>query len=212
MLKMRLSATEIDSLRYYLANEDGDLDALIAQLRRQTPPTEAMMAGAALHAALEVAQPGEYRVLQANGFAFEMPDAEIDLPAFREIKATRDYFLGDVCVTLVGKVDAVHGRRVDDHKFTSRFDPDRFLNSYQWRVYLEIFEADEFRWNVFEGTESQPRHYFIRHVHPLRMYRYPGMIDDVEREVGKFIDFAREHLPERLTPREPEAWEYLAVG
>lgn len=204
MQSLRLSATDVDAYRRYLhppiPDMEIDLDELLAQLRRQEPPTEAMLAGTALHAALEKAEAGDYSRLEANGYTFDLDiDGAIDLPEIREIKGTRDYILGDCVVTLVGKVDAIHGRRIEDHKFTSRYDAERFLGSYQWRIYLEVFGADEFRWNVFEGSEREPKSYRIYGFHQIRMHRYPGMGEDVVSEVEDFVDFARAHLPERFS-------------
>lgn len=199
MEKLRVSATDIDALRRFRDDEGADLADLLAQLRRESPPTPAMMAGTALHKALEFAPDGEFEMLEADGYTFTFAaSAEVDIPAIREIKATREYLIDGCAVTLVGKVDAVHGRRVDDHKFTSRYDAERFLNSYQWRIYLEVFEADEFRWNVFEGRETGEKQYTINSVHPLTMHRYPGMAEDVERELRAFVDLARRHLPEKI--------------
>ena len=199
---LRVSASDIDAFRYFLADDEAELADLLAQLRRETPPTEAMQAGTALHAALETCQHGEHGELSANGYTFEFKaDGEIDLPEIREIKATREYEIDGCEVTLVGKVDAIHGRRVDDHKFTSRYDAERFLGSYQWRIYLDVFGADEFRWNVFEGRQdtADPQRYVIYNVHQLTMHRYPNMDADIRRALAKFVDFARRHLPERLT-------------
>lgn len=199
MPSIRVSATEIDSLRYFLANESAELEPLLAQLRRQSEPTEAMMAGTALHEALERAGHGEVDALAFGGYCFAFPsDAEIDLPEIRECKATREYRSDGVNVTLVGKVDAIHGRRVYDHKMAGRYDPERFMASLQWRCYLEIFGADEFVWNIFEAKPVADRHYRISNFHRLTMHRYPGMHRDVMRAVGEFVDFAKLYLPERL--------------
>ncbi|UYB51200.1 hypothetical protein OCJ37_14520 [Xanthomonas sp. AM6] len=202
---MRVSATDIDAFRYYRDNEDAELEPLLAQLRRQMAPTEPMLAGRAFHKALELAPPGEVGVFEQDGYRFEIAaDVEIDIPDVRELKSTRDYVIGGVPVTLVGMVDAIHGRRVDDHKTTTRFDPERFLDSYQWRIYLEVFGADEFRWNVFEwsNSEREPQTYVVRAVNPLTMYRYPGLAADVERELAEFVAFARQYLPERFALEE----------
>lgn len=199
MLALRVSATDIDALRRYRGDEDADLADLLTQLRRESAPSPAMLAGTAMHKALEESEPGEHGELKADGYTFEIRvDGEIDIPEIREMKATEDYQIGDVLVTLVGKVDAVRGKRVDDHKFTGRYDPERFLNSYQWRVYLEIFGADEFRWNVFEGREIGEQHYAINAFHQLTMHRYPGMGDDIRRELSGFVEFAKVHLPEKI--------------
>ena len=91
-------------------------------------------------------------------------------------------------------------RVIDDHKFTSKFDPERFLSSWQWRMYLEIFNANEFRWNVFVGKQdgNNPNHYTIREFHTLKMHRYPGMRDDLTRAVDNYLGFAERHLPEKF--------------
>ena len=199
MQTLRTSASDIDALRRFYDEEDADLADLVRQLRHLMPSTEAMEAGTALHAALEHAEPGDHKGFERDGFIFSFDtDAEIDLPVIREMKATRDYVVDDVIVTLVGKVDCLHGKRIDDHKFTARFDADRYMDSYQWRVYLEVFGADLFRWNIFEAIESAPKHYIIRNVHKLEMHRYPGIAEDVERVVRNFVVFARDHLPERF--------------
>jgi hypothetical protein len=217
VLTLRTSASDLDALRYYLSNEDADLGDLISQLRRESAPSDAMLAGTALHQALETATVGEFETLEANGYRFNMAlTGEIDLPEIREMKETKDYLIDGVRITLVGKVDAVHGKRVDDHKFTARYDAERFMASLQWRVYLEVFGADEFRWNIFEGRRlndhPECRDYVIHTLHQLRMHRYPGIDKDVTAALSGFLAFAKLHLPERLIPWEPTAAEYMAVG
>lgn len=198
-MDLRVSTTEIDLLRRFYDEEDADLADLVRQLRRLMPSTEAMEAGSALHKALETAEPGDHKGFEQDGFTFSFEtDVAIQLPAIREMKATATYEIEDTTVTLVGKVDAIHGRKVFDHKFTARFDADRYLDSYQWRIYLDLFGADAFQWNIFVAIESAPRNYLIRDFHNLTMHRYPGMREDVERALADFVRFARFHLPERF--------------
>jgi hypothetical protein len=202
---LRVSATDIDALRFYLSppveEMQIDLDELLRRLRKQEPPTPAMLAGTAFHKALETAEPGMFDGFAIDGYMFSFEtDAELDLPAIREMKLTREYTIDGCEVTLVGKVDGIHGKRVDDHKLTEKYDAEKYLESHQWRVYLEVFHADEFRWNIFEAKESAPRHYLIRAVHQLTANRYPGIGEAVERELHRFVAFARDHLPERVIP------------
>lgn len=197
MQTLRISASDLDAWRRFKDSEDASLPDLLAQLRRELPPTPAMQAGTALHTALETASEGAFDELVADGHRFTVAaDAEIALPDIREMKVTATRRIGDVLVTLVGKVDGVSGRKVIDHKLTSRFDAERFLNSYQWRVYLDVFEADEFEWIIYEATEDRddPTHRTIREVHHLRAHRYPGMSADIDCELAAFVDFAKVHL------------------
>lgn len=201
METLRLSATDVDRLRSFRADEDADIGTFLDELRRKAEPSPAMKAGVAFHAALEKIGDGDHATLTARGYTFQLDcDAALDVPHVRELKTTAEYIVGGCRVTLVAKVDAVHGRRIDDHKLTGWYDPERFLSSYQWRLYLDAFGADEFRWNVFEGKETRPhsRHYAITALHTLSAFRYPAMRDDVENEIGLFVEFARKWMPERL--------------
>lgn len=201
MQALRVSATDIDQLRYFRETDEMELAELIARLKRLMPSSEAMEAGSALHAALEFAPEGTVNGFERDGFTFSFEcEAEISLPAIREMKQTRAYLIDDVEVTLVGKVDAIHGNTIFDHKFTAQFDAERYTGSFQWKAYLEIFGADVFTWNIFEARESAPKNYLIRNVHKLTVNRYPGMGADVERDIREFVEFARDHLPERFAP------------
>ena len=64
---------------------------------------------------------------------------------------------------------------------------------------------------VFEAKESAPKNYLIRHVHMLTMHRYPGIGEDVEREIAAFVAFARDHLPERFVEATPVPTESLEL-
>jgi hypothetical protein len=206
---IRVSVTDLDAFRYFRENEHVELENFLAQMRRQSEPTEAMLAGTALHKALELAQTGEFDALEADGYRFEIAaDASISLPDIREMKATKEYRIGDCIVTLVGKVDAALGPTIYDHKFTSRYDPDRFLSGYQWRAYLDIFEANHFVWNIFEGRAKSSRdkgeviegvsEYVVTRFHVLGADRYPEMHRDLVNEIAAFVDMARVHLLEKF--------------
>lgn len=156
-------------------------------------PSEAMMAGTAFHAAMETATDGEHTTFSAMGYTFHLPDAEIDIPAIREMRAFKKY--GGLTVT--GKVDGLAGKLVIDHKTTSRVDLDRFLEGYQWRFYLDIFGADAFRWNIFEIKELEPKEYRVSAPQSLTAYRYPGLVDDCARMAAEYLDFAtRMQIPD----------------
>ena len=90
---------------------------------------------------------------------------------------------------------AIDGKRIDDHKTTGRFDPDRYLSGYQWRLYLDIFEADVFRWNVFEvvKTADTPdgQEWSVFGSHRLEQHRYPQLADDCQRLVADFARLVR---------------------
>lgn len=196
---LAVSVTDLDAFRYYLSDEDADLDKLLAQLRREEPPTEQMLAGTALHKALELAEPGDFPMLEAEGHRFTFEDSlAVELTPIRELKASKVYTVAGVDVLVTGKVDGLCGRRVDDHKTTARFDPERFLQGYQWRFYLDIFDATHFRWNVFEMDPRGMRLYHVFATHRIEQYAYVGMYQDCIGLLWKFVEFAKQHLPDRF--------------
>lgn len=172
--------------------DEPSLDDLVRQITTDEP-SEAMMAGTAFHAAIETAADGDHDAFEAMGYRFILPDAEIALPSIRELRGFKDY--GSLAVT--GKVDCLHGKVVIDHKTTSKVDMERYLEGCQWRFYLDIFEADVFRWHVFEIKEIGEREYQVKPPQTLEARRYPDLSRDCERLAAEFHDFAiRVGLPD----------------
>lgn len=156
-------------------------------------PSEAMQAGTAFHKAMELAQDGEHETFEADGYRFMLPDAELALPAIREMRAYGDYGV----LTVTGQVDAIVGRTVIDHKTTGRFDPERYLDGCQWKFYLDLFGADTFRWNIFVIKEIEPQVYRVSEPQVLVAYRYPELRADCEVLAADYLDFARQYLAEQ---------------
>ncbi len=189
---MLTRVSSIETFRRWRLDDEATADDLVARLT-DFQPTEAMLAGTAFHRALELAAPGDYSTLTANGYTFILPDAEIALPDVRELRAFGAY--GPLQVT--GCVDAIHGKRVEDHKTTASFRPDGYLEGCQWRFYLDLFGADVFRWNVFVITPA-PKEEKTYNVHApefLEQCRYPGMHDDCMDLARDFYQFAAQFLP-----------------
>lgn len=191
---MRLSVTNLDAYRRYCRDEDVTLESLLAQLRRETPPTPAMMAGRAFHAALENLRDDADVIDQDDHrFRFQI-DSALYLPPIRELKGevVLPTSVGDV--TLVGIVDGLHGTEVYDHKLSASFDAERYANSYQWRCYLTMFGGEKFTYNVFVGKVDDSGDWVIYDLHRLPFYAYPAMRGDVLKAVDEFAQFWRSHM------------------
>lgn len=188
---MLARVSNIEAFRRWREADNQPVEDLIRFITVDAP-TPAMIAGTAFHEALEHAQPGSYEVLEAQGHTFYLPDADLVLPTIREVRAYGEYN----GLTVTGKVDCLDGKRVDDHKTTSRFDAERYLAGYQWRFYLDLFGADVFRWNVFELREVEPYEFKVSTPQLLEITRYPGLHDDCMQLACDFLEFARQHLPD----------------
>lgn len=174
---------------------DGDEEPSLEDLIRfltVDEPSPAMLAGTAFHKALELALDGEHATLEANGYKFRLDAGEIELPAIREMRAQGQYG----ALTVTGQVDGLHGRTVIDHKTTARVYPERYLDGCQWKFYLDLFDADVFRWYLFQIKEIGEREYTVAAPQELTAYRYPGLHDDCARLASDYFDFAKRFLPQ----------------
>lgn len=193
---MRVSVSDIECYRRYRDNEAVTLEECLSQLRRERPATPAMAAGSALHKLLENAKYGdEFLYADQDGFHFYFGcEVDLEMGEVRELKGEIELETPSGPVTLVGVVDAVD-RAITDYKLTGRFDGERYAESYQWRCYLMMFGFDRFDYKVFVGQESTDgEQWTIREYHELPVYRYPGMEQDVYREVAEFAAFSLQYL------------------
>lgn len=189
--------SNVEAFRQFEQDDEADPAQFIDELLHGFGPSAAMQAGTAFHKALELAVPEvTAKELRSDGHVFTfLGDFEVRLPAIRELRASKTYVVDGQPIVISGQIDAIEGVRIDDHKTTSRFDPDRYLTGYQWRLYLDIFGASVFRWNVFELNELDlPGHYEVRDQHTLEQYRYPALGADCQALVERFARFVREHV------------------
>ena len=199
---MRLSVSDIDLYRKYLQeDEDITLKELLRQLRREEKRPWYMEAGNAFHKVLEHAQTGEVAEATYNGyrFSFEL-DHSVVLPEIREIKGEIVIPTSVGPVTLVGKVDGMN-YSVHDYKLTGWMQPEKYIDSYQWRCYLQMFRAYRFQYDIFtyDQDKDDKKHLIVKDYHQLEMFAYPNMERDVVNAVDDFAKFVAEYLPEKLT-------------
>lgn len=154
--------------------------------------TEKMLAGTAFHKAFETAEAQEHNVLMANGYRFDiLCEAEICLPRLQEVTLTKVY--GDLLVR--GTLDGLGGAVVTELKTAGQFDPDRYLESLQWRMYLDLSGADRFDYHVFVTSEVGEKHYEVYGYHQLTQWRYPRLHKDCSDAASEYLLFADRFLP-----------------
>lgn len=204
---MKYRVSNVEAFREWERDEEADIGTLVDKITGVFEPSPAMVAGTAFHQMLEDAISGiEISEAEALGhrFMFPMP-LEIEVTPIRELRASKTYMVDGEPITISGQVDAIEGLRIEDHKTTARFDADRYLSGYQWRLYLDIFGAARFRWNIFEivqvestgqsdGFELPPPEYEVFGQHRLERFRYPALEADCLALVTRFARFVREHI------------------
>lgn len=171
--------------------------------------SDRMKAGTALHDALENAPEGDIAELRSGDYIFVFQcDCLIALPKIKEFRRTRQY--GDLIVS--GKCDSLDGKRITDYKLIidHQVEGEQYMDSYQWRFYLDIFDADVFDYLIFEAHE-EPNHHpefepqgaaeqeewtprriiTIRDIHKITQFRYPELHQDCTNLAAEFYDAAQ---------------------
>ena len=194
--------SNVEAFRQWECDDEAELADIITKIAGKFEPSPAMRAGTAFHKALELACTGiAADSIEAEGYTFNFAtDMDVELSPIREVRASKTYMVDGLPITISGQIDQIDGHRIDDHKTTVRFDPDRYLDGYQWRLYLDIFGAHQFRWNVFEIAEAEePACYNVRAAHRLEQFRYPRLEADCQAMVECFARFVRAHVEDQWT-------------
>lgn len=200
---LRMSVSDLESYRFWRADEESVMDDLVARLKRTDPPTEQMAAGRALAKLFETHAGHGVDVETVDGWTFDFSDMTGTMPLspLRELKAELRFDTEHGPVMLVGKVDGLHGKTVRDQKLTERWDAENYLDSLQWRAYLVMFRADEFVYDVFQRNKHNDgdRDVLIREYHELKFYTYPGINADVRAAVVELAGVIARYVPSLIT-------------
>lgn len=208
---IRLRVSNLDAWCKFLEPEipewEVEQEDFIAQLRGETEPNDAMLAGTAFHALMETANLGDehgHAVSQGFTFAFT-EEIAIELPVTRESEISRIYDTPSGPVLLTGHIDGqLADGTVIDYKLTKTFDAERYADSMQWRAYLDIIGARRFRYIAIEN-KLEDRHVIVRGAHTLDFWAYPEMHADVQQRVAELAEFVVRHVPEKCDAEEVAA-------
>jgi hypothetical protein len=160
-------------------------------LSKDRGENERMAAGTALHAWMEKASAGEFDEGRVGDYIFVFDcDAALNLVKVKEQRSFRDY--GDLRVT--GKVDAIEGGRITDYKLiiNHQVEGEQYMDSYQWRYYLDIFGAHAFDYVIFEAHQEADDIFRIKDVHKITQYRYPELHQDCANLAAEFLAAAQQ--------------------
>lgn len=199
---IRVSATQLESYRRWMINDESTIGDMINYLLRRIPPTEAMLVGSAFHKVLENAKYNdELTLVEQDGFKFDLSalDCEISLPETKEFKLEKQTIINGEQVTFVGVVDAIQVNEIFDHKLTSKPDVENYIDSMQWRCYLDWFDCDKFTYNLFQSYKPDNQDiYQIKSFLPISFYSYDSMSRDIHDIASSFIEFVKTHVPELI--------------
>lgn len=212
--KPTIRVTMIEAFRRYLANGDNDYyeiteQSVIDSVTGKFEGNTLTRIGTAFHHIAELGE--DYGAPIEDGWQFNIEGHEVRMSdaqrqvaldysrehpfAFHEIRWRKDY--GQAIVT--GCADMIDGLEIRDikTKYSAPSDKD-YIDSCQWRYYLDIFGANVFHFDlfVFQGYDKEKHGYDVRpleltrHTPPITCYRYPQMESDNIRLLNEFMDWA----------------------
>lgn len=171
---MRISATKLESFRYYLTTDKKTQAQFIEECKVKSEPSKKMRMGTAFHDILEnpllLAKCDEF--VEVDGFKFKVEDCKkginlIDYDFPFEVKTTKEFEVAGDIITIVTKVDQLVGMRVKEHKTRwSEFKIEKYMDSLQPKLYNNVFEVQATDFIVFEmkdlksGIKLQDIHQF----------------------------------------------------
>lgn len=207
---MRLAVTAIESFRLHITEDWMTEERLLGDLLGVRQPTPEMEAGIAFEAMLcdpvgtalfrrgaalfghelqltGVCASGDFQmrsedVMQACAFIPELASPA----AVWQVKPALVYD-GH---TVVGKVDLMHGLRQWDIKTTQgTVDPENYLDSCQWRFYLDMLAAKQFTYAVYKIAVAGDGTISAEPPALINQWPYVGLHDECRQLVGQFVGF-----------------------
>lgn len=165
--------------------------------------------GSAYHCLLE----GKYRPafkgggVWTQGFTFTAQQAEPAL-AYRnahpdiisEVQVSKVYDTTyNIPIQVSGRVDAVEGLQIRDGKTKFRtIDLHEYVDSCQWKFYLDMLEADVFYYDVFEVKKFPTEATMDTKMYPeveilwpvtIECIRYDGMASEINALLNDFLNY-----------------------
>lgn len=180
-----VSVSTLDQFRRF-RDELISEDDLVESITGAFVPTRQILVGREVHELIERAGDSASCELIDAARCMEMIDRE-DMLGEPEC-----WISGELAgARITARVDALHGVEVREFKSTwSAFNADRYMASYQWRLYLALSQAQRFVYRVFEMAEGDKGLAHIKADHTLTLAPYVGMVEDCENLIREYFAWA----------------------
>lgn len=163
--------------------------------------------GSAYHSVLEGKfKPARNGSVWARGFTFSQDQAA---PALRyrrehadiisEVQISKEYYTKFFPIQVSGRVDSIEGLHVRDSKTKYRsIDWHDYVDSCQWKFYLDMLNAESFYYDVFEikgfpdhATMDMKMYPGVRVLEPesFNCVRYQGMTSEIITLLNDFLEY-----------------------
>lgn len=112
----------------------------------------------------------------------------------REIPLAKAYTVGAVTLVITGTTDAIEGCHLRDTKFKfSAIDVTEYMDSIQWRLYLDMLGLKHFWYDIFpvkyfDELADVPKS-VIGEVESFLCTPYPEMVNDIQGILADFMEW-----------------------
>lgn len=207
----RVSVTTLEKFRRYM-NEVSSYDteaSLLESIMGMFKGNEKTKVGGAFHKLIE----GEYKLIKSryvtDDVSFTKQQAQVAFDykerhplMVHEVPIRKTYATNFFPIQVSGRIDGLDGLAVHDAKTKySQPDAQEYIDSSQWKFYLDILDGNIFYYDLFEvqdfgysQTGGQPLFtmnkdtQFIAHD-PLQCIRYETMVPDIMKILNDFLDY-----------------------
>lgn len=145
-------------------------------------------AGTAVHEIIELSQYDVpiFNKIASNGWqVYSLANLSIQVPVVRECKVMG--MIKDVYIT--GRVDSIDGVSIHDIKTTSKYDPEKYISSYQWKTYCLLTGLKRFIYDIITvKVDEDNKIVTLLDYNKVSLSIYPGMLQEVEELVTHYKD------------------------
>lgn len=219
-----MSPSKIENFRLYVDEEyNGSitLEETIKYIQGKKEWKSTMNYGSAIHAVLEH---GHLKYLKKGGVCVIKED---DFPEpitmsleelapvieyrrkhpqlISEIKLTYELIRPNKIIQIPMRIDGMEGIVVHEHKNPENgYHLEDYERSVQWKIYLVATNALCVQYNLFIWKKPEGKPVQIKREY-FRLYRYPGIMDDIYESVDGLINFCNlNNLTEYIKPKKFE--------
>jgi hypothetical protein len=182
---MRLSVTLLDTFNSY---NNGNIpeSQLIDSITHEFVGNFYTERGSAFHKAIEngTDTEGDFKF---KGIEKVMKEVEnYRQHGLAELKSSKRYYINGEIVELVGKADYWTPKSICELKSTTRFNQYTYLNSIQWKCYMDIFNVPEV---VYVVATIDVYENIITEVNTLTMLYYDEINVEITDLLALFIKY-----------------------
>lgn len=191
--------TKLQAFNLFRSEDWFNSEKLIDQISGTHEVNKAMKLGTDFHKMIENRPLKKSIGIFSEEVIYEINAIEEDCA--REVEGELIIPIEQGSLIVSGHADAIKGNMVIDYK-TTLAEPhiDMYFDSYQWRLYLLMFDAKVFKYDFFKLSYNKAvkdqEIYTATRLDPLYLYAYKDMFKDCQRLAQDFVN-----VIEKVDPR-----------